>query len=192
MQGACCACASPILCTRLLRELTEAAVATCAFPRLSLPFPVSSSPQVVAVQNRVNSQGKAVAQTYTIAPSGANGQAILTAGSTPMPMAGGTQILMVPPQQNQMPAAGQMPATSGSTIVAAQPVLNGAPGLQVATVPMGPGGISSTAFATGTTNQPAVASANAVSGGGVPPMGSAAATADGRTVMVATPQYGKH
>lgn len=166
--------------------------------------------QVAGVQNQVNSQGKVVGQIYTVAAANgaSNGatQVLIVPGSTPVPMAGGTQILMVPPENAdaaaaaaagaaQQPAmvtvpsvaaAGAMHATAGSTIIAAQP------GLQAATVPM-PGGISSTAQAVGTQpGQPAIASASANSINGVP-SGAAGATADGRTIAASTPAiYGKH
>lgn len=165
--------------------------------------------QVAGVQNQVNSQGKVVGQIYTVAAANgaSNGatQVLIVPGSTPVPMAGGTQILMVPPENAaaaaaaagaaQQPAmvtvpsvaaAGAMPATAGSTIIAAQP------GLQAAIVPM-PGGISSTAQAVGTQpGQPAIASASANSVNGVQ-SGTAGATADGRTIAASTPAiYGKH
>jgi hypothetical protein len=162
--------------------------------------------QVAGVQNQVNSQGKTVGQIYTVAAAN-NGatQVLIVPGSTPVPMAGGTQVLMVPPQNaaaaaaanaQQQPAmmtvpsvaaAGVMPATAGSTIIAAQP------GLQAATVPMPGGGISSTAQAIGTQpGQPAVASATANSVNGVP-SGTAGAAADGRMIAASTPAiYGKH
>lgn len=159
--------------------------------------------QVAGVQNQVNSQGKVVGQIYTVAAANgaaSNGatQVLIVPGSTPVPMAGGTQILMVPPENAaaaaaagaaQQPAmvtvpsvaaAGAMPPLAGSTIIAAQP------GLQAATVQM-PEGISSMAQAVGTQpGQPAIASATANSINGVQ-SGTAGATADGRTIAASTP-----
>lgn len=142
--------------------------------------------QVAAIQNQVNSQGKVVGQVYTIAPTNgaSNGgtQVMIVPGSTAVPMAQGTQIYMVPPENAAAAAAaaGAMPPVAGSTIIAAE------------TMPT-PNGISSSAQAVGTQpGQPAIASASAGMNNGVP-SGNAAATADGRTIAASTPAiFGKH
>jgi hypothetical protein len=177
---------------------------------------VFSTPQVTSVQQKKNAQGKVIGQTYTIVPVTAGTRATVVPGSVAVPMAGGTQILMVPPEnaaaadaynaaaagkqkpmtvptvagESTVPVAGAMPDTAGSTIVAAQPTVNGAAGLQAATVPI-PGGVASSSLATSSNGQPAIATSNAVSNNGQG-AGSATASGDGRTVTAQTPNWGRH
>lgn len=182
------------------------------------PVCIPATLQVTSVAQKKNAQGKVIGQTYTIVPvtGGPGARATVVPGSIAVPMAGGTQILMVPPEnaeaaeaynaaaaskqkpltmptvaaESAVPVAGAMPATAGSTIVAAQPSVNGAPGLQVATAPI-PVGIASSSLATSSNGQPAIATSNAVSNNGQGG-GSATATGDGRTVAAQTPNWGKH